>query len=185
MQKANSQPSADYSLFNRGLLTRLSRVLLSLRDTLAFQNPVPYLPPCSNARDGFTAERSPAMRQCSQDGPTRQTWVFPVPSCCPYAQHPPQAPLPQVNFMPGLFLPSGVSQLMETGLDEGSLCTSARTQHPLPLMPRDGETKMKPSALQGLGLPEGLWLFSKRKYKTIIVSGTRMGQLRNDRTCPS
>lgn len=45
---------------------------------------------------------------------------------------------------------------METGLDEGSLWTSARTQHPLPLMPRDGETKMKPSALQGLGLPEGL-----------------------------
>lgn len=37
-----SQPSVDYSLFKRDLLTGLSRVLLSLRDTFAFQNPVPY-----------------------------------------------------------------------------------------------------------------------------------------------
>lgn len=146
---------------------------------------VPLLPPCSNARDGLTAEGSTAMRQRSQDGAKRQTGVFLVPSCCPYAQHPPQALLPQLHFMPGLFLPSGVSQMMETGLDEGSLWTSARTQHPLLPVPCDGETIMKPSALQELGLPEGLWLFSKRTYKTIKVSATRMGQLRNDRTCAS
>lgn len=95
------------------------------------------------------------MRQSWQDGAKRQTGVFPVPSCRPYTHHPPQAPLPQLNFMSGPFLLSGVL-LMETGLDVGSLWTSARTQHTLSLMPCDGETKLKPSALQGLGLAEGL-----------------------------
>ena len=147
--------------------------------------PVPHLPPCPTAKDGFTAEGSTAIRQRSQGGVKRQTCVFPLPSCYPYPQHPPQAPLPQVNITPGLSLPPGISQLMGRGWDEGSLWTSVRTEHPLPLVPHDGATKLKPSPSQGFGLPEGLRLFPKGKYKTMIASGIRMGQLRNDRNWPS
>lgn len=133
--------------------------------------PVPCLPPRPMAEDGFTAEGSTAIRQRSQGGLKRQTCAFPLPSCYPYPQHPPQAPLPRVNIMPGLSLPSGISQLMGRGGAEGSLWTSVRTEHPFPLVPRDGETKLKPSPSQGFDLPEGLWLFLKGKYKTMIASG--------------
>lgn len=117
---------------------------------------VPCLPLCSNARDGFTAEGSTAMRQRLQDGAKRQTRVFPVPSCCPYAQHPSQAPLLQLNPS---FLQRFHSWWRQDHCElrcEGSLWASARTQRPLPLRPGDSETKLKPSALQGLGLPDGL-----------------------------
>lgn len=147
--------------------------------------PIPCLPPCPMAKDGLTAEGSTAIRQHSQGGVKRQTCAFPLPSCYPYPQHPPQALLPQVNITPGISLPSGISQLMWRGWDEGSLWTSVRTEHLLPLVPHDGETKQKPSPSQRLGLPEGLWLFPKGIYKTTIVSGIRMGQSRSDRSCRS
>lgn len=70
---------------------------------------IPCLLSCSNARNRFTSEGSTATRQCSEEGAKRQTRVFPVPRCCPYAQHPPQASCPHQNFMSGPFLPSAVS----------------------------------------------------------------------------
>lgn len=144
--ESHSPLSRDYCLFKRDRLTGLSRVLLSLCDTFAFQKqcPMPCLPPHPMARDGFTAEGSRAMRQHSQRGVKRETCAFPCtshPSYDPHPQHPPQAPLLQENITPELSLPPGISQLTGRGWDKGSLWISVRTEHSLPLMPCDGETK--------------------------------------------
>lgn len=50
--------------------------------------PVLCLPLCPMAKDGFTAEGRTAIRQRSQGGWRGKPVAFPLPSCCPYLQHP-------------------------------------------------------------------------------------------------